>query len=270
MSNLVQRIITGLLGASVMVFAISFNEWAFGIVFILIAALTLSEFFSLTRKAGYHPYTMWAMTYAILLFSLVFLAKTGFFKDEILWILPALLALSLIFPLYASKEKHPINDIALTLLGVLYIALPFVCLVVIAFRQGDFSYQIVLGALLAQWANDTGAFFAGKTFGKRKLFERISPNKTWEGAIGGGVFGLITMYVWSQYFSELAAMEWIIIGLIVAIFGGLGDLVESLLKRTLVIKDSGTILKGHGGFLDRFDGFIIAIPFVTTYVMLIN
>ena len=124
----------------------------------------------------------------------------------------------------------------------------------------------MLGCLLILWANDTGAYFAGIRFGKTKLFERISPKKSWEGAFGGAVLGLIFAYLLSGYFTSLAVWQWMCIGLIIVICGDYGDLIESQLKRSIEIKDSGNALPGHGGFLDRFDGLLISAPFIVAFL----
>jgi phosphatidate cytidylyltransferase len=116
------------------------------------------------------------------------------------------------------------------------------------------------------WASDTGAYFAGTFFGKRKLFERISPKKSWEGFFGGAALALAFAYGLSLYFHTLTVQQWMIIGVIIVVGGTFGDLVESLLKRSIEIKDSGSILPGHGGFLDRFDGLFICAPFIVAYL----
>ncbi len=118
-------------------------------------------------------------------------------------------------------------------------------------------------------ANDTGAYLVGRKFGKHKLFERISPKKTWEGSFGGAILGLGVGYLNAQLFPDLSLFNWMIVALLVVVFGSLGDLVESMFKRSLGIKDSGKLLPGHGGILDRFDGIFIAAPVVYTYLRFI-
>ena len=117
------------------------------------------------------------------------------------------------------------------------------------------------------WANDVGAYFVGSKFGKTKLFPRISPKKTWEGSFGGVMMTFLTGWLLSLYIIELNLKDWLILALIVSIFGSIGDLVESMLKRSVGVKDSGTILPGHGGFLDRFDAFIFLLPFAACYLL---
>ena len=269
MSNLAQRFITALLGVSIIVFSLIYSHWTFGFIILLTSVFTLNEFYKIAKENGYYPFSFWGSVFNLSLFILVFLICKGEIQSEVLWVLPPLLMVSFLFTLYSKPPVHPINCLAVTLMGLVYIALPFTLLNVIAFRTGDYEFAIILGILLAQWSSDTGAYFIGKQWGKTKLFKSVSPNKTWEGAIGGVIFSLGSLYAWSIFFDQLNTMEWIGLGLIVAVSGVFGDLVESLFKRTLSIKDSGAILKGHGGFLDRFDGLIIAIPFSVSYLLLV-
>jgi phosphatidate cytidylyltransferase len=171
--------------------------------------------------------------------------------------------------LYKKFERKPFTNIAFTFLGIVYVAVPFVLLNVAVFRDGSYNYQVILGALLILWASDTGAYFAGTRFGKRKLFERISPKKTWEGFVGGAVLALIFAWGCSLYLHSLRPQDWIIVGVLIIVGGTFGDLIESLLKRSIEIKDSGDSLPGHGGFLDRFDGLLISAPFIAAYLKLV-
>jgi phosphatidate cytidylyltransferase len=139
--------------------------------------------------------------------------------------------------------------------------------VALGFIQGSFNPYIPLGFLIILWSNDTGAYLAGKSFGKHKLFERISPNKTWEGFVGGLILALFVGFNLAQYFGGLERWQWAVMAVIIAVFGTLGDLVESMLKRTLGVKDSGNILPGHGGLMDRFDGLLLAAPLVFLFLL---
>src|SRR5688572_30783478 len=171
-----------------------------------------------------------------------------------------------IVKLYKKFERKPFTNIAFTFLGIFYVAIPFALLNIAVFIKGEYNYEIIFGSLFILWATDTGAYFAGTFFGKRKLFERISPKKTWEGFIGGAILALIFTYGLSQFFPSLTIVQWFIIGIIIIIGGTFGDLVESLLKRSIEIKDSGSALPGHGGFLDRFDGLFISSPFIVAFL----
>ena len=175
------------------------------------------------------------------------------------------------------KQEDPVHDWAYTMMSQLYIALPFSLLNVLAFQSDasgiHFVWSIPLSVFVFLWINDAGAYICGSLLGKHKLFPRISPGKSWEGSIGGGILViLVAVLVW--YLSEqydqnplgLTAIEWAGLGLVVVIFGTWGDLVESLFKRTLGIKDSGHILPGHGGMLDRFDSTLMAVPAAVVYL----
>ena len=170
--------------------------------------------------------------------------------------------------LYKKNDVHPFINIALFYLGILYVAVPFALINILVFYDGGYSYEILLGLLFLTWANDVGAYFSGILFGKRKLFKRISPNKSWEGSIGGAITAALTALVIGHFFKGLNPIEWISVSIIVVIAGTYGDLVESHFKRSIQIKDSGSVIPGHGGFLDRFDSLLIAVPFVVVFLKL--
>ena len=177
------------------------------------------------------------------------------------------------------KQTNPINNWAYTMLSQMYIALPFSMINVLAFRSTPdgnvtFEWLLPLSLFIFLWTNDTGAYCSGSLLGRHKLFPRISPGKSWEGSIGGAVFVMIAAAI--IYFlnvgqtdglvAGMPLWQWLGLGLVVVVFGTWGDLVESLFKRTLGIKDSGNILPGHGGMLDRFDSSLMAIPAAVVYL----
>ena len=171
------------------------------------------------------------------------------------------------------KHEDPIQNWAYTMLSQMYIALPFSLLNVLAFNASNqgfvaFNTLLPLSIFIFLWMNDTGAYCVGSLLGRHKLFPRISPGKSWEGSIGGAVVVVAVAWAISQYVDQgmLTMFEWLGLGLVVVIFGTWGDLVESLFKRTLGIKDSGNILPGHGGMLDRFDSALMAIPAAVIYL----
>ena len=179
------------------------------------------------------------------------------------------------------KQPDPVNDWAYTMMSQLYIALPFSMINVLAFRSVGsditYTYLIPLSVFFFLWVNDAGAYICGSLLGKHKLFPRISPGKSWEGSIGGGILVMIVAvllwYLSEQYDVndlQLSAIEWAGLGLVVVVFGTWGDLVESLFKRILGIKDSGNILPGHGGMLDRFDSTLMAFPSAVVYLYTIQ
>lgn len=180
-----------------------------------------------------------------------------------------LLFLMFIYELFAAS-KTPFENIATMVMGMVYIGAPFAMLDYIAYQSGEFDWQLVLGILLLTWLSDTGAYLAGSTMGKTKLLPRISPKKTWEGFAGGAFVVLISSWVLGEYLPVIRHRDWLAIAVIVIIFGSLGDLIESMLKRSIFVKDSGKILPGHGGLLDRFDAFIFLLPFVSAYLIFVR
>ncbi len=205
------------------------------------------------------------------MFIISFLVADNYLSPKYFILLIPLIFSVFIVELY-RKKTQPFGNIAYTILSLIYIALPLSLLNFMVMQSGEnksdviFTPQILLGFLYLMWASDTGAYISGSLLGKHKLFERISPKKTWEGSIGGGIITIGTAYVISIFYTELSFMDWAIIALINVVIGTLGDLTESMLKRSINIKDSGNILPGHGGILDRFDSLLIAAPIVYVYL----
>lgn len=169
-----------------------------------------------------------------------------------------------------SQSKTPFMNVAFIVLGMVYIGAPFALLDFIAFDGKMFYADTVFGILLMTWANDTGAYLVGSQIGKTPLAPTISPKKTWEGSIGGVVITLLISAILAYIFAgkeNLQFVDWLVLGGIVVVFGSVGDLVESMLKRSVKIKDSGSLLPGHGGLLDRFDAFIFLLPFAAAYLL---
>jgi phosphatidate cytidylyltransferase len=265
LSNFILRALTGTLFVAIIIASIIWNEYYFfSILFLLVTVLSLLEFYKLAASDGIKAQKYMGIFVAVLLFLIVLPLPDHRVSVLMSILLPGIFSIFII-ELYRKQDK-PFNNIAFTLLGIIYIALPFTLLHKIILGAG--GTNIVLGYFFILWTNDTTAYLVGKNFGKRKLFERISPKKTWEGSIGGGVLSLGVAYMMAQYFHELKLQEWLIIGVIIIVTGTLGDLVESLFKRSINSKDSGTILPGHGGLLDRFDGLFVSIPFIWTYIHL--
>lgn len=275
--NLITRSITGILYVAIMVtsFLQSVNMI---VVFALITGLATWEFTGLVNEYKHVNVNRRITTVAgVYFFLAVAGVNSGAIQTNAVFV-PYLLTIIYLFisGLY-TKSGDSVNDWAYTMLSQMYIALPLSTINVIAFRQAAdglnyYYYLLPLSIFIFLWTNDTGAYCTGSLFGKHKLFPRISPAKSWEGSIGGGLLVLIVAsimyYIESQgeNLSGLNLIEWLGLGLVVVVFGTLGDLVESLLKRTLGIKDSGNILPGHGGILDRFDSSLMAIPASVVYL----
>lgn len=275
-SNFIQRAITGALFVTVLVGCILYSPLAFGILFTLISALSVQEFGNLINRYGDVNINR-AIT--ALGGAYLFLAIMGFCMQatDSRVFLPylALLLYLMISELYL-KKKNPIGNWAFSMLSQLYIALPFALLNVLAFHNTIESSSVTYNPILPLsifvfiWLSDTGAYCVGSLIGKRRLFERISPKKSWEGSIGGGLFSIGASLIFAHYFTFLSLPAWAGLALVVVIFGTWGDLSESLMKRQLGIKDSGNILPGHGGMLDRFDSALMAIPAAVFYLYILT
>lgn len=265
-NDLTQRLITGIIGAIVIIAAILFNEWTYFAVFLLICVLTQLEFYKLLRLDAMLPLVSWGTLSGITIFVIVFLEQKELIKNEYYFTILPVLYIAFLIKLYRGSDEKPFTNIGLTFLGIIYVAMPFSFFHIIAFHTGTYRPGIILGIIFIQWASDTGAFFSGNKFGRRKLFERISPKKSWEGFLGGTILALSMGLLLSRYFTILIPWEWMGIAIIIAIVGTYGDLVESLFKRSMEIKDSGTVIPGHGGFLDRFDSLILSLPFIALFL----
>lgn len=265
MNNLLTRALTGTIFVTVLIGAVMWHRYSFIALFLIITILGLWEFYKLAEKDNNaRPQKLFATVTGTILFLSFALAALNENLRYLSISLP-ILFLPFITELYTKSEK-PFTNIAYTLLGVFYIALPFALWNLMIIHGTDYFPRLLLGYFFILWSNDTGAYLVGISMGKHKLFERISPKKTWEGAIGGGCLSLFIAYLISFYFNELRMMDWIIIATIVVIFGSLGDLAKSLLKRSINVKDSGNILPGHGGIIDRFDALLLSSPFIFSYL----
>jgi phosphatidate cytidylyltransferase len=265
LSNLSQRIIVGVLGAAVFIGSIIFSEWTYFLLFLGLTILGIDEFYRLVKVQGMIPQRIAGLTLGGLFYISMFLIEKDMMPGELLFLSAPVFFLVFILELY-RRRAQPFTNVAFTLLGAVYVAVPFGLLHGISYVDESYSWQPILGLMLLIWASDTGAYITGKNFGKNKLFERISPGKTWEGWAGGTLLAIIVGYVLSLFFNELELYQWLGVSVLVAVFGVLGDLTESLLKRSLGVKDSGTLLPGHGGILDRFDSLLMAIPFIIAFL----
>lgn len=276
MKNFIVRAITGIIFVAAIV-ASFLRPQAMVLLFSLVTGLTVWEFTGLVNEREHVTVNRFICTVAGVYF---FFAMTYFCSDlyggaaKSVVFIPYLVTIIylLISELYL-QQTDPIQDWAYTMLSQMYIALPFSLLNVLAFTatpHGQIAYNwlLPLSVFVFLWVNDTGAYCVGSLIGRHKLFPRISPAKSWEGSIGGAVFVLAAAWAISYYLDStmLSLSEWLGLGIVVVVFGTWGDLVESLFKRTLGIKDSGNILPGHGGMLDRFDSSLMAIPAAVVYL----
>ncbi len=274
MKNFIQRAITGIIFVAVLIGCIIGSPFSFGILFAIISGMATYEFCNLVNKQEDVDINRNICTLgSVFLFFCFFYyginpTDTGIFIPYLI-----LLVYLMISELYL-KKSNPIHNWAYSMLSQVYVGLPFALLNVLAFQSIEATsyYQFILplSIFIFIWINDTGAYCTGMLFGKHRLFERISPKKSWEGSIGGAVFCIAAAFALAHWVPVMNTMEWIGMALTVVIFGTWGDLTESLMKRHLGIKDSGNILPGHGGMLDRFDSAIMAIPATVVYLYVLS
>lgn len=274
MTNLAQRFATGITGAFIMISAIVWNESSFLLLLILMTILCLLEFYKLCKSEDIKPQVFIGIVLGVLPFISPLLNSAFEIPINLLPLILIIPSLIFIRELYTHAAR-PFTNIAFTLLGIIYICAPLFMFYLFSFQSTDsagsgYNAGNILGFFMILWATDSGAYFAGKYFGKKKLFERISPKKTWEGFFGGAALGLTVAFIVSKYVISFSLVDWLVTAAIIIVTGALGDLVESLFKRSLNIKDSGSLLPGHGGVLDRFDGLFIAAPFVFVYHLLFS
>jgi phosphatidate cytidylyltransferase len=267
-SHLRKRVLSVLVAIPIVTTAVHWSPLSYFLLFLVIVTLAMLEFYQLASAGGMRPNKFLGIGGGMVTYTLVFMQASGHMPGRYLYLLCPMVALIYLTELY-RQGAAPFTNIAYTLLGIVYVSGPFSLLHIIAFSQGAYSHEIVMGILLILWANDTGAFLIGSSIGKHRLFKRISPKKSWEGALGGATLALVVSYAIANYFNSIGLATWLGMGGIIAVAGTYGDLVESMLKRSLKIKDSGKTIPGHGGFLDRFDSFLLAIPFIVAFIRLL-
>lgn len=273
MNNFVKRTLTAIVFVAVLLGCTIWNQYSFSALFFVITILGIWEFYTLSEKGGSNPQKIVGTIIGAVLFAgnaLVCMHTengTTFLDPHFLVIIMPVIFLIFIIELY-SKAADPFRNIAFTLMGILYVALPFSLLNYIATATEIYNYQLLFGFFFILWCNDSGAYLVGSAIGKHKLFLRVSPGKTWEGSVGGAIASYGVAYLISGWYISISRIDWMVIATILIVIGTLGDLVKSIFKRSLNVKDSGTILPGHGGILDRFDSLIMSAPFVFTYLYL--
>lgn len=270
--NLIKRILSAIVFLVIFSLGIFVHEILFVVFFQIIMTIAIIEFFNFGKQKNFKPYKIFGILFSILFFTYIYLFKNNIVDLKYIILLPAILLLPMIFELY-KKESKTIENISVTILAIIYIVLPFSLLNFLVFPKVNdyqYTYKLIFGLFFLIWTFDSGAYFSGSLFGKHKLFERISPKKTWEGVIGGYLVSIGISYVIFLIFKILTPIDWIIISIIVSTLSIFGDLVESHLKRYFNLKDSGKIMPGHGGILDRIDSSLFAIPFVVIYLFLQN
>lgn len=256
--------------------------WLHPISFVITALIMLVgtqyEYYLMIRNTGVKPQMVTGIITGITAFIISTLVASGIISKTFFLVLIPMMSIIMVIELY-RKQERPFDSLAHTFFAVLYTAIPFSMFPFSAFSQTGlnsiiphenilFSPGIIIGFFILTWANDTGAYLAGVSFGRHRLMERISPKKSWEGFFGGVLLAILAAWILSGWLGVVDKVHWLVIAVIVSVVGTYGDLVESMLKRSYGVKDSGTIMPGHGGFLDRFDSAIISFPIVYLFISL--
>ena len=277
MKNLWVRTLSGAVLAAVVLGAVVWSQWSFGILLAALLVVGLSEFYTLAEKQGSKPQRIVGLVAGLVLFALNF----AFISDDIqilgsarqafacgMALLLLLLPAMFICELYRRRE-NPAANIGITFMGVVYVALPFslMCYIPIIGSEA-WSPWVMIFYVFIIWANDVFAYLVGMSIGRHRLFERLSPKKSWEGFFGG-IVGAVAMGLVAARVLEGGYAAWAGLALVAAVSGVLGDLVESMFKRAAGVKDSGTLIPGHGGVLDRFDAMLLSAPFVFVYMLFV-
>lgn len=272
LKNFIVRAISGVVMFAVLLGATLLSKATFALLLFAIMLGSELEFYRLAKKAGTSPQSLIGLIAGSLMIAAAMAALYEIYAITIIAVavFMLLIPLPLMFELY-RKSKTPIANVGITYAGVIYAALPMALLMFFPLILGDGEWKpwSVIFYIFIIWANDVFAYLFGITLGKHRLFERISPKKSWEGFFGGLLGAMVMGYVAAVVLDANVAM-WIGLALIAAITGVFGDLVESLLKRSVDMKDSGNIIPGHGGWLDRFDALIYSVPFAFMYLVIIN
>ena len=265
MKELLKRSISGLLFASVLLGAVALGSWSFALLFGVFSVFILREFYQLAKASGVSPQKKLGLFIGGLIFVLTFLHVKGIFTANPIAIFLALFFIVPVCELYRAK-KNSLQNMAVTLFGIIYVIFPFSLYNLVVFpdfpHSGRYTPQLLVFVFFLIWAFDSGAYLFGVSFGKHRLFERISPKKSWEGFFGGWFLSLVFAVAINHLYPEFKLIFMLLFATIVSITSTFGDLVESMIKRNIGIKDSGKFLPGHGGLLDRFDSILYAAPFV--------
>ena len=272
MKELLKRSLTGILIVGLILAGIIIHPVVFAVVFSVFMSLALFEFYKLGEKLGFQPAKIVGLAGGLLLFALFFLTANRFIPPQFLGlavIIPLLVLLADLFSQGTSGFKNGL----VTLAGIVYVSVPFSLLNFIetprCVDHPEFYPWVLAGVFFIIWVYDSAAYAVGSLTGKHKICTRISPAKSWEGLIGGTVFAVLMGIGNSVMFEELSITDWMVTAILVVIFGTSSDFFESKLKREAGVKDSGNILPGHGGMLDRFDTLLFATPAIFVWINLL-
>jgi len=270
--NLYTRTITGVFFVALIIGSLILHPLAFVAVIYVLMLTGLLEFFRLANKNDVYPQRIMGFVVGSIIYLIPAFAALGMISPKSIAFLPLLILVFFIAELFRNKSNS-LQNIAFSIFPIAYISIPLSILIFLMSSvviRSHPHWHIAFSFFIILWSHDTFAYLTGMAIGKHKLFEKISPKKTWEGSIGGTIFGLAAAFVLSLFFKELNTWQWLAGALIIIVTGTLGDLSESLLKRNFNVKDSGNILPGHGGVLDRFDAVLFSAPALFCYLILLN
>jgi len=269
LKKLITRTLTGIVLVAVMLAAILVSEYSYTILFLLILIGGTIEFSALFKNSEIKPNRWLGLIVAILAFFISLLIAKKIIDSRALFGIFPLFLLIMAAELY-RKQAKPLGNIAVTIFSIVYLVIPVSLVNFLAFPElsGTVNYtpRLLIALFILIWTHDSGAYLVGVSIGKHRLFERISPKKSWEGAIGGTLTALLASYFISGFTPEIKLVHWFAISILTVVSSTFGDLTESMFKRYFGIKDSGNILPGHGGILDRFDSLFFAIPVIVAYL----
>ena len=259
------RTVWGFIFVSAILSAVLLSSYTFVLIFLTLSVFVLREFYSLCHKAGFSPQIYPGLFAGAIIFVLsYFVAEKTIPSKAFCFLLPLIYALP-VYELF-RKKKNPLANIALTEFGIIYVSIPFAMLNFLVFKESEgivtYNYKLLISLFVFVWASDSGAYFFGVRFGRHRLFKRISPKKSWEGLIGGVFTAICAAAILTFVFPEYNFVLLGVMAIIVVISGTFGDLVESMIKRSISVKDSGRFMPGHGGLLDRFDSILLASPVI--------
>ena len=260
MNDLLTRALSGAVFLAIMISAIWFHRISAVLLFLSISSVGIIEFLKLQLTKVSVPKYVVAIGLNSLLFSGLFTESSFDYKPLLIAVI--VLVMCVLSSLFFEKQRAALHSWNAVFFSLFYVTFPFIVLVLLGEKFGDYSFQPILAVFIILWCSDTGAYLFGRFLGKHKLLPKVSPKKTWEGFIGGILMGLLAAFILSLLDWHFGKLPWYYLALLVSILGALGDLFQSQLKRLKGVKDSGNIMPGHGGVLDRFDGLLFSVPVI--------
>lgn len=274
LNNLITRTLAGAVFILLIVGSLLLGNVTFGILCLIVIIFSLDEFFKLMKRLKMNDDVLPAVSMASASFISLMLFMNELTGPQFLSIIFLFFLIMMIIQM-SKNQRNPIMNSAINIFSLVYLFIPFACLYLIGFFNNyvwtnTFSHEILLCFFILNWVSDTGAYLVGSAFGKHKLMERISPKKTIEGSLGAIVTTIIASYLLSMFYDQVSLLDWIVIAILIVTFGTLGDLFQSLLKRKAEVKDSGNLIPGHGGIMDRFDSVYFSAPVVFVYLNMVS